>query len=65
MNREELYRKFGPKLIEAMTLVIKDEINLLRINAGLSERTNNQIMTALNNKLGLIKDYAWMKVEEI
>lgn len=63
MARDELYKQFGPKLMEALALVVKDEINLLRINAGLSERTNAQIVTALENKLGLMTDYDWMSEE--
>ena len=60
MTREELYRYFGPLLIEALTLIIKDEINILRAQHGLAERTNSQIMTAIGNKLGTLQKYDWM-----
>lgn len=60
MTRSELYKCFGPKLMEALTLVVKDEINLIRISLVLSERSNEQIRTALENKLGLMTDYDWM-----
>lgn len=60
MTREEIYKCFGPKLIEAIVLVIKDEINLLRVEHGLPERTNQQIIGALENKLSGISDYSWM-----
>ncbi len=63
MTREELYRMFGPKLIEAIVLVIKDEINLLRTQHGLPERTNEQIVGAIGNKLNSIADYDWMGIE--
>ena len=59
-TREELYRKFGPKLIEAIVIVIKDEINLLRVEAGLPERTNQQLMNAVDTKLSSLPDYPWM-----
>ena len=29
LTREELYRMFGPILLEAVALVVKDEINIL------------------------------------
>ena len=60
-TREELYRKFGPMLIEALALVIKDEINVLRVAVGKSERTKQQIMDAVSNKLDNIEKYSWME----
>ena len=47
---ETLQDKFGPKVLKAMMLVIKDEINNLRSNASLAERTDQQIMDALTAK---------------
>ena len=41
LTREEIFRRFGPKIIEAVVLVIKDEINILRAEHGLAARTNN------------------------
>ena len=63
ITRETLYKRFGPLLIEALTLIIKDEINILRQRAGLSERTNEQTITALENKLNSLEKYNWMKEE--
>lgn len=60
VTREELYKKFGPMLIEAVILIIKDEINILRSQYGLSGRTNQQIMDALENKLASLSKYNWM-----
>lgn len=60
ITREELYRMFGPKLIEAIVLIIRDEINLLRAQHSLPERTNQDIINALENKLSGIPDYDWM-----
>lgn len=60
-TRESLYKKFGPQLIEALVLIIKDEINILRTEAGLTPRTNQQIMDALDNKLtNDVPVYDWM-----
>ena len=63
VTREELYRKFGSVLIEALVLILKDEINLLRVEHGLSERTGQQIMTAIDNKLNSLPLYSWMNEE--
>ncbi len=59
--REELYRKFGPMLLEAVVLVVKDEINILRTEVGLPPRDNEQIMIAVNNKLDNLSSYNWME----
>lgn len=58
--REELYKQFGPMLIEAVILIIKDEINLLREQHGLPEKTNEQLMTAIGTKLETLDMYDWM-----
>ena len=62
MTREEIYRLFGPLLIEAIVLIIKDEINILRTNAGLPERTNQQVINAIEAKLNSLPDYEWMNL---
>jgi len=61
VTREDLYRRFGPLIVEALVLITKDEINILRQEAGLSERTNQQIMNALENKLNSLTKYDWME----
>jgi len=60
-TREDLYRKFGPQLVEALVLIIRDEINTLRGKVGLPERTNQQIMDAIDNRLtNDVPIYNWM-----
>lgn len=59
-QRDDLFRKFGPLVVEGLVLITKDEINLLRDLHGLAARTNEQIMTALENKLGSLPKYDWM-----
>ncbi len=59
MTRDELYKQFGPKLLEAVVLMIKDEINALRIANGLAERTNEQLINALETKIENLFDYSW------
>lgn len=62
-NRERLYEQFGPKLIEALTIIIKDEINVLRTKEGLPEKDNQQIINTLSNKLNELDDYEFAKRE--
>lgn len=61
-KRAELYQNFGPKLIDAVVQVTADEINILRIEAGLPERTNEQIIDAISTKLDSIENYDWMNI---
>jgi hypothetical protein len=63
MNRDDLYRRFGPKLIDALAQVLLDEVNLLRENAGLPPRSGSQVVDAITNKLEGIPDYDWMNKE--
>ena len=60
MNREELYRQFGPILVEAIVLIMMDEINILRAEHGLSPRTKQQLINAIENKLSGLELYDWM-----
>ena len=62
-TRADLYGKFSPILLEAVVLVIKDEINILRTEVGLEPRTNQQLITALEIKLDGLELYDWMKEE--
>lgn len=59
-NRNDLYRHWGPVLLEAVVLVTKDEINILRSQHGLPPRTNQQIMDALKSKVDGLSAYPWM-----
>ena len=60
MTREELYQHFGPLLTETIVLIILDEINILRLQHGLPERTGQQVMNAISNKLSNLSKYDWM-----
>jgi hypothetical protein len=62
-NRDRLYEMFGPQLVEALALIIKDEINILRTHTGLSERTTQQLINAIDNKLANLQSYDWMEEE--
>jgi len=48
-NEKDFEVKFD-KLLKAFALVVLDEINLLRAEAGLSARTTQQLKTAVGNR---------------
>lgn len=52
MLREELYEKFGPILVEAVVQVVLQEVNILRVKAGLPERTSAEMINAIAGKAG-------------
>ena len=60
ITRKELYYQFGPILLEAIVLLIKDEINILRVAAGKPERTSEQVMDGIASKLSALTKYNWM-----
>ena len=59
-DRQTLYRKFGPQMIEAMMKLILTQINNLRAQHGLSQFTMEQLSDALLNELNNIPNYDWM-----
>lgn len=59
-GRNETYRKFGPILLEAVCLVIHDQINLLRQEQGMPNITEQDILDNLNNHLSSLPPYDWM-----
>lgn len=59
-TRDEIMQQFGPMLLEALMLIIKDEINLLRAEHGLLPRTNEQILNAIDDKLQTLPVYDWV-----
>lgn len=61
MTRDEIYRKFGPQLIEAIVRVLFSEINKLRQNAGLPQYTVQQAIDALEAQMNLTAKYDWME----
>lgn len=63
MGREELYRQFGPKLIEALARVVMDEVNILRQEHGKPDRTLAQMASAIESKLAAIPDYTWQDTQ--
>jgi len=62
-ERDELYRKFGPILLEAQTLVLLEQVNMLRVNQGMPEITEQDLIDSLNNHLAELTPYDWMSEE--
>ncbi len=62
-QRDELYQKFGPILLEAQTLVLLEQINILRLNQGMPEITEQDLIDSLNNHIGTLEPYDWMAEE--
>lgn len=60
-KRDDLFAQFGPILMEAITRVTKDELNLLRSLHGLPPRTDDQIYDQITNHYGDIEKYDWME----
>jgi hypothetical protein len=62
-TKEELYQKFGPKLIDALVQLILEQFNTLRVKNGLSELTGQQVLDSLADKLAQIPNYPWMDIK--
>lgn len=60
-QRDELYRKFGPILLEAQVLVLLEHINILRVNQGMPKITEQDLIDSLNNHLSSLEPYDWME----
>jgi hypothetical protein len=60
-NRDTLYRKFGPLIIDAIMVLVFQEINSLRTKVGLTPYTSQQAIDALQSKLELLSKYDWME----
>ena len=58
--RDDLFMKFGPKLLEAMFLVLLDEINNLRPGQGQPTITLDDLISGASNHVTTLPDYSWM-----
>lgn len=57
-------QKFGPILLEALALVVLDEINILRQQLGLQTRTKQQLIDQISNHISTLPPYDWMLDQE-
>ncbi len=62
-QRDELFQKFGPILLEAGFMVLLDFQNELRRNQGMPEITMQDVFDKLNNHLTELEPYNWMEEE--
>lgn len=60
-KRDDLFRQFGPLLIEAIVDFLLDNVNTLRRNQGMPEITKDEYLTQLLNHLTELEPYDWMK----
>ena len=60
-NRDDLYQRFGPLLLEAVVRLMLAEINKLRKEAGLPERTLQQVVESLQTQVDSLEGYPWME----
>lgn len=59
-TRDELFINFGPLLIEAMFLVLLDEINTLRPGQGHPTISMDDLMQSATNHITELTAYDWM-----
>jgi len=51
VGEDIILRAFGPEGFKAVCLILLDEINILRAEAGLPARTLSQVLIALGDKI--------------
>lgn len=63
-TREELFRKFGPILLEAIVRITVEDLNRIRAHVGMQYITEQMFMDQINNDLGHLEPYDWMEIPE-
>lgn len=61
MTRDEVGRKFGPKLIESLVETLQEEINEIRTFTGMKVKDKESLLTGIKEKEKNIPDYEWME----
>ena len=59
MGSRDIYQRFGPKLVEAVVMVMTEEINILRKRQGLSARTEQYMSDSIMVRLKGLPEYQW------
>ncbi|MBA7611856.1 hypothetical protein ES703_19087 [subsurface metagenome] len=62
-KRDELFRQFGPILLEAIVDFLLDNVNTLRQNQGMTPITKDEYLDQLLNHITEIPPYEWMNGE--
>jgi len=63
-KREDLFKKFGPILTEAVLTVQLQEANRVRSWLGKPQITKQDLLDELNNALSDLEPYSWMNEVE-
>ena len=56
-KRTEVFCQFNPKLVEALSYMVLDELNILRQEHGLPPRTKQQAYDEITNHFTTLEDY--------
>lgn len=59
-QRDELFQKFGPILLEAIVRLQVDEANRIRTKLGMPPITKEMFFNEINNHLSHLEPYDWM-----
>ena len=61
--RDDLFKQFGPFLTETLLWLLLEQINLLRINQGMPEITEADLIATASNHITELEPYEW-QIEE-
>lgn len=64
-DRDDLFQKFGPILLEAFMTLILEESNRIRRHVGMREITKQDVLDQVNNHLSELQPYDWMQGENL
>lgn len=59
-KRDELFRQFGPILLEAIVFDLFENVRELRHATGQPERTFDDFLTEVAGRLPTLEPYDWM-----
>ena len=59
-KRDDLFRQFGPLLIEAIVDFVLDNVNALRKEQGMPEISKDDYLDLLSNHVSELPPYDWM-----
>lgn len=60
-QRDDLMRKFGPILLEAIIRITVEDLNRIRAHVGMQPITEQMFMEQINNDLAHLEPYDWMQ----
>lgn len=60
-ERNNFHGQFNAMLYEAMMKVLLAELNIVRVQAGLAEKTETELTAQIQTELDGLTEYDWMK----